>query len=129
MHLYHRLGRRTHIHNFGKDFDKGQQSMKSRRRFGLFFRFPIRQFIDAMEYPQRQRSSAFRAAAVMFSGFFGLKADSAFPVTIQMIFAFLRKEFKGSFEPGSLLIRQRRPYCGKRDFGIEYIRFPGDFFR
>ena len=103
------------------DFGQRCQALK---RLGVFrpeALRPIGQLLHPMLYADRQLFPAYRTKPLPRRGFRRRQAHAAVPVSVQMVFPFLRKKFHGPQEPLA------RPDCmrqrGIRKRGFQQIGF------
>ena len=109
----------TALQHFGKDLGQRDEMLKvfGSGRFGACG--PIGQIQDPVQHPQGQGLAAYRTAALEFFRVGRFQALFTFAMPIQVVFAFIRKEFQGA-EEACLSFSRRRPRPDMRG------RYPGD---
>ena len=117
------LALRADLMDFGQDLGKRNKALHRARGLGRgSFLGPVRQILDPVHDPDRQRLAARRAPAFMLAGLAGREADMAVAVSVHMILALFGKELQRAFIP---LPRLQCPAQGKVvQLGVEDAHFP-----
>ena len=110
--------------------DLGQRDQALHRARGRRWRDllrPVREVLDPVHHPDRQRLPAHRAQALVLAGLVRGEADLAAPVAVQVVLALLGKELERASVP---LARLQGAAKGEVvEVGIEYAHLPAELLR